>query len=63
MPMGIDSFSFDLFGITRRTKSTDRAGVGERASAPAEDRDVKTDQHAERARDQENFFWGMFPVL
>ncbi|PPJ48201.1 hypothetical protein C0075_22215 [Rhizobium sp. KAs_5_22] len=63
MPMGIDSFSFDLFGITRRVKSTGREAVSGRPRALAEDQDVKADQHTERARDQENFFWGMFSVL
>lgn len=63
MPMGIDSFSFDLFGITRRAKSTGREAVGGRPRALAEDQNVKDDQHMERARDQEIFFWGMFSVL
>lgn len=63
MPMGIDSFSFDLFGISRRAKSAGREAGNERPRAPVEDQDLKTDHHAERARDQENFFWGLFPVL
>ena len=62
MPMGIDSFSFDLFGVTRRAKPTGRHQSGDRRP-PADAPDAKTDTPAEHARDQEHFFWGMFLVL
>lgn len=62
MPMGIDSFSFDLFGITRRVKPTDCHESSDRRP-PADAPDAKTDTSAEHARHQEHFFWGMFPVL
>lgn len=62
MPMSIDSFSFDLFGITRRKASTDGDATVSR-KPPVENQDARPDTRGERARDQEGFFWCMFPVL
>ncbi|MCM2473689.1 hypothetical protein HGO38_09380 [Rhizobium sp. CG5] len=66
MPMGIASFSFDLFGLTRREagaglqppdRGEQQAKVANKSAASAEAKD------APPHRDYEHVFWGMFPVL
>ena len=66
MPMGIASFSFDLFGISRSqnadgqqpTSIVDRLGKPElKAFLVDEPKDEPS------PRDYEHVFWGMFPVL
>lgn len=64
MPFGIETFSFDLFGISRRPAKVDRSTSSE-ISTPGEETEARqSGEGAKSARDRENFFfWGMFPVL
>lgn len=62
MPMGIDSFSFDLFRLAERRTPAERETQVRRKASAETDGD-SGDKQGERARDQEDFFWGLFPVL
>ncbi len=66
MPMGIASFSFDLFGLSRREPVEGHKTVEAGHSAVTSDTKApqKTEPRDEpEHRDHEHVFWGMFPVL
>lgn len=66
MPMGIASFSFDLFGLTRRVADAglQPADFGERPAKVANKATADVDaREVQPHRDYEHVFWGMFPVL
>lgn len=67
MPYGIELFSFDLFGLSRKgapaatpstTADAPKAKPEARRESPAED-----DSDLDRPGRHEIFFWGLFPVL
>ncbi len=67
MPYGIELFSFDLFGLSRRgaaiapsSADDDRVKTTSetRRESPADD-----DADLDRPARHEIFFWGLFPVL
>lgn len=62
MPIGITLFSFDFFGLARHLQAL--RSEHERTVEPKGAEAAEADEFEKAsARDQEIFFWGMYPIL